>query len=391
MQIKCKVKTKYILMAALALLLYYAEAYYVGWRLFDLLIRPQVQPLVTWLYWIIYVFAAASYFLGRVGQVFFASRLSNWLIQFGAYWLGLFFYTLLFLGLFDTGLYVFARIGVLPPEYEPSWSYGLTILGIAVAVFGYGVWNARRVRLRRHIITIYKECRVREMHIAAVSDVHLGLLVGKDRLETLVDQVNQLKPDAVLLLGDIFDENIGTFRDSGMPPLFRRIQARYGVFACLGSHEYIWGHSEKSVAALRSAGIVTLQDEVAKLPNDVYIIGRDDSYRMNLTDSPRQSLRALLKDCDQSLPLIVLDHYPGLAESRDCEVDLQLSGHTHGGQLFPVNLITSFYFELNKGYMRQGSFQALVSSGYGTWLLPVRVGTVPEILSIQLIFRKPGN
>lgn len=384
-------RAKYIVMTILALLFYGIAAYYTGIRLLGAL-TPVTDAAGAAVFWAVYGALAVCYIAGRIGQFLFPGRISNWLIKAGAYWLGLFFYLLLGWGIRDAVLYGAILLGVLPYGYIAPAVTNWIIMLAAGSVFLWGVKNARSPRLSQYSIHINKDCAWPELHIVAVSDTHLGLLVGKERLEKLITQINRLKPDLVLLPGDILDENVGTFLDEGMEQCFRRLTPPLGMFACLGSHEYILGNPEKALAAMAQAGITVLQDRAILIANSIYIAGRDDFYKIKLTDRPRKNLQELLKECDRTRPIILLDHYPdSLAEGRTSGVDLQLSGHTHSGQVFPLNLLTHLKFELDAGYREMGNFHVIVSSGYGTWLLPLRVGTTPEVVSIKLTFDNLGK
>jgi predicted MPP superfamily phosphohydrolase len=380
-------KTKYILITILVLILYYIGSYYIGWKIFDAFLAgsTSIQALI---YWNCFIAVSLAYILGRVGQVFFPSALSNALIVLGAYWLGVYFYLLLIWLAFDATLLIVRSLGIVFTDYD-AYSMGSILLSVVAVITVYGAWNARKPRHQEYTITIHKPCRYDKLQIVMVSDIHLGVLIGKDRLEDLVSRIDALKPDIVLLPGDILDENIGNFLDQYMQTVLQRLKPPLGVFGCLGSHEYVWGSAERTIHALQLAGITILRDQYVKVADSFYLVGRDDYYRDKVTDYPRKSLSGILADCDKSLPIILLDHNPANWDEACLNgVDLQLSGHTHNGQLFPLNLITRSHFKLDYGYLKQGQYQLIVSSGYGTWLIPIRVGTKPEIISIRLHFDK---
>lgn len=380
-------RAKYIIATVIALFFYAAAAFYVGWHLLET-INSTSNTVAFSVYLVAYSALSVAYIAGRAGQFFFPGPISNGLIQVGAYWLGLFLYLLLGWGLLDLILYAIIHLGFLQTR-DLALLYGNWIVIIAALMtFIWGIRNARNFQIAQYTIHIDKPCELSDLHMVAVSDTHLGLLVGKGRLEELISRIVCLQPDIVLLPGDILDENVGTFLDEGMDQCFQRLHPPLGLFACLGSHEYILGNPEKALAAMARAGITVLKDETVMVANSIYIAGRDDFYKMNLTNHPRKSLQEILKECDRSHPIILLDHYPDkLAEGQHNGVDLQLSGHTHRGQLFPFNLITHFKFELDAGYRKQGNFHVIVSSGFGTWLLPLRVGTTPEIVDVRITFK----
>ena len=132
---------------------------------------------------------------------------------------------------------------------------------------------------------------------------------------------------------------------------------------------------------LEAAGITPLKDEAVNM-GDFYLIGRDD-----FDSFTRAPLKTLLEDVDQTLPVVVLDHEPmELAEPKNGGVDLQLSGHTHAGQLFPGGQLTEWFgiFEYSYGYHKTGNYQLIVSSGIGAWGFPLRIGSPTEIVLVTL-------
>ncbi|WP_199241659.1 hypothetical protein [Desulfosporosinus sp. Sb-LF] len=137
------------------------------------------------------------------------------------------------------------------------------------------------------------------------------------------------------------------------------------------------------------AGVNVLRDQYIKVENSFYIIGRDNpSRRSGGNTEGRKELGDLIKGVDSSLPLILLDHQPlELETAQQNQIDLQLAGHTHEGQLFPGNLITKLVYEIDWGYLKKGNYNLIVSSGYGTWGPPLRIGTHSEIVCATLHFK----
>lgn len=353
-------------------------------------VEKVISPAGLLLYWLVFVLLCAAYFLGRIGNVFFPGTWGDRLIWIGAYWWGAVFYLGWLWGLTDTVVWLGKELNFMPAGFvATNLVTALIILAATASLLIYGTWRARTPIIRCYPITIDKFCSVDKLKIAVISDLHLGLLVGRQRLENLVGMVNSLNPNLILLPGDILDENVGAFLDNHMPDVLRRLQAPLGVYGCLGSHEYIWGKANKTIQALTDSGIVVLRDRWTLVADGFYLIGRDDRYKKLLTNQERLGLEELLAGCDQSRPLILLDHQPvELEESCAHHIDLFLAGHTHHGQLFPLSLLTKAAFRQDWGYYRQGAMQMIVSCGFGTWGPPIRIGTVPEIILIELSFRK---
>jgi len=199
--------------------------------------------------------------------------------------------------------------------------------------------------------------------------------------------VNELKPDLILFAGDVFDENIESSNKQQVSDTFRKLSAPYGVFAVLGNHEYIGGNAEEAIDYLGEAGVQVLRDDFLEIAGSFNLVGRDDRSGARYNGGPRQDLKTLMQGIDRDLPIIVMDHQPShLEEPEGQGVDLQVSGHTHAGQLFPIGYITRRIFEDDWGLLRKDNFQIIVSCGYGTWGPPIRLGNTPEVVDIMIKF-----
>jgi len=308
----------------------------------------------------------------------------------GAYWLAFMFCFLLvittldFLRLFDHFLQV------IPPEIKPNFNpaLGLAVLILVVGIVSYGAWNARHPRINHYDLTIAKQAgSLKQLHVVMVSDVHLGTIIHNGNLTEMVKTVNELNPDLILFAGDVFDENIESSNKQQVSENFRKLSAPYGVFAVLGNHEYIGGNAEDAINYLGEAGVKVLRDSFLEIAGRFYLIGRDDRSGAHFNGVPRQDLKTLMQGVDRSLPSILMDHQPmQLEEPAEQGVNLQLSGHTHSGQIFPIQFITRRIFEKDWGLLRKNDFQLIVSSGYGTWGPPVRLGNTPEVVDIMIKF-----
>lgn len=366
--------------------------YYIGLRFWQSLVSTVGNELVSY-YWTVFLLLAGTYFWGRIGAIYFPGDFSDKMIWVGSYWLGMAFYLCLFWLLYDLGVLLAQVMDFVPSGVSPySLGSGIMVMLIASGVVAYGAYNARVIKVRPYHITIPKRVdKGGDLHIVMISDLHLGLLVGRERLRRVAEIVNELNPDVVLLPGDIIDENIGAFVENGMPEILQGIHAKFGIFGVLGSHEYIYGHAEKTLLYLKQSGVEMLQDRYIQLSNGVYLVGRDDLFRAQLVGSPREKLSNVLKGCKGEYPIILMDHQPvELEEAQVQGVDLQLSGHTHHGQLFPLTILTQWFFEIDWGYLQKGMYQIIVSSGYGTWGPPIRIGTSSEIVDIRISFIPPA-
>jgi predicted MPP superfamily phosphohydrolase len=151
-----------------------------------------------------------------------------------------------------------------------------------------------------------------------------------------------------------------------------------------GNHEYIGG-ADEACRYLEEHGIRVLRDSVVTLPDGLQIVGREDRAMRQFAGRARKSLNDLLSGLDSSKPVLMMDHQPfQLEEVSRAGVDVQLSGHTHHGQIWPLNYITGAMYEISRGYRRIGRTHFYVSSGAGTWGPPVRLGNTPEIVLLTL-------
>ncbi len=220
------------------------------------------------------------------------------------------------------------------------------------------------------------------LNIVAVSDVHLGDMIRKKRLTRYVEMINKHNPDLILIAGDLFDRNLHTIERQQMDTELRKLKAKYGVYAILGNHEY-YGNLNKAIEVIKKSDINFLRDTAVTIDNKLVLIGRDDK-----TNPRRKPLSQLTENIRKDLPVILLDHQPyHLKDAVDNNIDLQISGHTHNGQIFPFNKIVERIYELGHGYKKTGNTHFYVSSGLGLWGAPIRLGTQSEIVKITLNVR----
>ncbi|MDD5766771.1 MAG: metallophosphoesterase, partial [Candidatus Marinimicrobia bacterium] len=227
---------------------------------------------------------------------------------------------------------------------------------------------------------------LKTLNIAAVSDLHLGTLVGAGRVRAMAEIMRKLDPDIVLFAGDILDEDMAPAVCRNICGGMENVQPRFGFFTVPGNHEHYGGMS-RALAYLTEHHITVLRDEVVKIDDSFYIVGREDPGHGGEPENKRKPLNELLAGIDSTRPIILIDHQPfHLEEATENGVDLQISGHTHHGQLWPVNYITRKTYEISHGYKLKGQTHFYVSSGFGTWGPPIRTNSRPEIVNIRLTF-----
>jgi predicted MPP superfamily phosphohydrolase len=283
-----------------------------------------------------------------------------------------------------------ARIAkLLRPEIVSSLGFGALRLGCyliipALIVFA-GAINNNRLQVKEFSIELpQKSSTIKELKMVFASDFHLGQITNDRLLDRFVEKVNALHPDLILIGGDILEghgnENLGRFEAQ-----FRRLNAKYGVYAAPGNHE---SHSGSSKDFFVNSGMKLLEDELENIDNALYLVGRKDGRT-----SRKKPIEDLLKAAPDDLPVILVDHSPTDLESISrSRVDLQLSGHTHNGQLFPVNLVVMpFQYELAWGAKTKGHTQFIVSSGVQAWGPPVKTAGDSEILCIKATFRSDAE
>lgn len=254
------------------------------------------------------------------------------------------------------------------------------VLVFMLAVFVYG--NVHYYNKVKQPLSLQSDkiSTGKSLRIVMMSDLHLGYHNDCKELARWVDLVNKENPDLVLIGGDIIDMSVRPLIEEGMAAEFHRIKAP--VYACLGNHEYFSGEplARKFYA---DAGITLLRDSVANVGDNITIIGRDDRTNMR-----RKSLAQLVEGVDRSRYTILLDHQPyHLEKAERAGIDFQFSGHTHHGQVFPLNLITDAIYECAFGSHQRGQTQYYVSSGIGIWGGKFRIGTRSEYVVATLTTR----
>jgi len=335
-----------------------------------------------------------AYPLGRVMNGASRGVVSDVLIRSGSFYMALMLHLFLLLVVADLFRLANAFLKFFPKDFAAdTHKTGLiafiAVMGIGLGVVAGGYVNALHLRLRTIEIDIDKPAGAgfRTLNIAMASDIHLGTVMGSRRLEKIVGRMNALEPDIVLLPGDIVDESVSRAEEEKMISCLRSIKAPMGIFSVPGNHE-VYGGLEKNLEYLRRGGVRVLQDESVLVGGAFVLAGRKDPTVIQSKER-RMPIREILEKtgADPKLPTILLDHQPvRLIEAEEAGIDLQLSGHTHAGQLFPLNLINKKIWEKYWGYLRKEKTQYYISCGVGTWGPPVRTGSIPEIVRIKVSF-----
>ncbi len=381
--------SSFIIFLSIVLLVYGSLNYYIfirGWQAI-----PRISLLRT-NYLILFLILSSSFFAGRILERYYPSIFSDILVWIGSFWLGAILYFFLIIIFLDILRLINNSFPFFPAfatfDYLKTKSAVLMISILAVFVLlGFGFINAKNPVIKELKLNVNKSAgNLKVLNIVMASDIHLGTIIGKNRLKEIVDKINGLNADIVLLPGDIVDEDVAPIIRNDIGSILIRIKSKYGTYAVTGNHEYIGG-VEPAVNYLSEHNINILRDSVLKIDDSFYLVGREDRSISSFAGKKRKELSALLSETDKSLPIILMDHQPfGLDSAVKNGIDMQISGHTHNGQLFPINLIEKFIFELSSGYLKKEQTHFYVSTGVGTWGPPVRIGNRPEIVNIKLLF-----
>ncbi|HAR95589.1 MAG TPA: metallophosphoesterase [Deltaproteobacteria bacterium] len=254
----------------------------------------------------------------------------------------------------------------------------------AVFVVVYGFLEASRIRTEEVVIKTAKiSPQLGTLRIAQISDVHLGLLVRERRLERILDQVRRADPDIVVSTGDLVDGQRNSL--NGLDKYLRDVKPPYGKFAVTGNHEFYAGIGD-SLDFTEKAGFTVLRGEAVQLGDRFSIVGVDDPAGPGYGRAGTEGEKGLLSKTNQDHFILLLKHRPSV--NPDCVglFDLQLSGHVHGGQVFPFGLFVHLFYPYSSGYHSLGQGSSLsVSRGSGTWGPPIRFLAPPEVTIITLI------
>ena len=344
-------------------------------------------------YIVIYWFIALSFVGGRLLERRLPSILADPLIWIGSIWLGALLYFFIAVVLLDLLRLVNYFIPLFPVAITANYAKSKFICAsgivglIGLCILG-GHINSLIPRIEKLNLSVAgKSGTMKSLNIVAASDIHMGTIVGRARIDRIVNTINGLNPDIVLLPGDIIDEDLAPVIKQNLGESIKNIKARFGTYAITGNHEYIGG-VEEACAYLTEHGVTVLRDKSIKINDGFFLVGREDRSISRFSGKQRKDLNVLLAAADKSYPIILMDHQPfGLEEASNQGISLQISGHAHYGQLWPLNYIVNSIYELSWGYRRIGPTHFYVSSGVGTWGPPVRIGNHPEIVNIHLNFQ----
>ncbi|MGB9702821.1 MAG: metallophosphoesterase [Candidatus Kapaibacteriota bacterium] len=375
---------------SIVLTIYTAANYYVFRRAYQALPDNFTLKLA---FIVIFFVLYASYFTARFLEKASDSSIITGLIWIGSIWLAALLYFFLIVLMLDVLRLINHYFHIFPAFLTLNWGktkqITLTLSIISVfLILTIGYFNNLYPSIKRLNITIPKKSsQLNYLKIVLASDIHLGTTIQKQKVIKLVELINNEKPDIVLFAGDILDEDPQYVIRTNLGNPLKQLSSKYGIYAITGNHEYIGGVNN-SANYIKSLGINLLRDSIALIDNNFYLIGREDLSANRWSKTKRKDLSDFFLEINKNLPVILMDHQPfNLRQASEYPIDLQVSGHTHHGQLFPFNFITKAIYEKSYGYLKINNTNFFVSSGYGLWGPPIRTINRPEIVVINLNFQ----
>lgn len=352
----------FIIFIAIYLLLSFYVAYN-GWVWLHKSFRFPYKKI----YFVTMLFFSISFIISR----FIHIQLISWM---GYLWLIMFGYGLLVLPIMNLIYFSLRKRGLI-------W-YGLGFIMFFSVVIAYGSYNVCNPVVVSYNVEIDKQSDLAELKILLVSDIHISETIGVKYMKQLIALVNEVKPDVIFLAGDVIDNSIEPYLTYNLSEIMSELTAPLGVYAVLGNHEYYGGDIPIFLKEMNEINIEVLTDEVVNVNDLFYIVGRKD-----FIDKERASIGDLTRDLNKEMPILVVDHQPReYDEAVAAGVDLLMSGHTHKGQVFPGNLITNAIYENHYGYYLKDTLHTIVSSGYGIWGPPFRIGSRSEVVEVNVRF-----
>lgn len=362
--------------------LYTLINFYIGLRGWQSL--EAYSYLRSW-YLIFFIYMASSYIISKIFQKQLPDLIYMILETSGSFWFAMMLYFFIAIVLVD----ISRLAGFKYTDYNQAKALAFSaVILLTLIIMAVGFYNTRNPILRKLDVTIKtKGDFTGVINAVLISDIHLSTINNDRFARQLTDRINALNPDIVFIAGDLVDDKADYLKRYGIGYAFKDLNTRYGVYGITGNHEYING-IESCIRYMRELGITVLSDTSITIDNKFILAGREDRTKNQFMNNKRKELGVILEDRDD-LPVILLDHTPfGLDDAINNKVDLQLSGHTHHGQLFPLNYITSLIYEASTGYHKRGNTQFYISSGVGTWGPPIRTGSRSEIVNLKISFSK---
>ncbi|HJA41888.1 MAG TPA: metallophosphoesterase [Firmicutes bacterium] len=358
---------------------------YIGRKIFQWirLFFPYINKAV---YTVVYGFFALSLVIVFLPLPTIIKGTMSWI---SSYWMGIFIYLLIFFLIADLIILLGRMTKIIPTPISQSIHFytGLSVILLTAGVVSYGIYHANQIKYVSYDIHTKATALSTRMKIVLISDLHLGAVNSEKRLENIVKNINNLEPDIVCIAGDIFNDDYYALQNPEKAiGLLKSITATYGVYGSLGNHDS--GKTfDEMINFLKQSHIKLLNDTYVIIDGRLALFGRvDPSPIGGFGELKRKEITESIASLDPKLPVVVMDHTPSNIEQYGENVDLVLAGHTHKGQIFPGSLITNAVFVVDYGHYQKDTVSphVIVTSGVGTWGMPMRVGSNNEIVSINL-------
>ena len=352
----------------------------------------------------IYIFFAVSVIIGFLLP---SGSIRRLFINIGNYWLDFLLYLFLTIMIADIIRLILKRHGKLSKSKLFSkrgyFINGIICLIIISSLCIYGVINAHKIHNTYYNININKNNYKSDMKVVLVSDLHIGYSIGIKDISNMVNLINKENADLVIIAGDIYDNSFdGIQNPDEMIRILKSIKSKNGVYAVYGNHDvnektlagFTFNYNEKKISLpemdnlLEKSNIKLLRDETVLINDSLYLIGRRDATKPGDVKS-RKSIEELTENIDKEKPIFLIDHQPrDLEKISNNGIDLDLSGHTHGGQVFPLNIIMKLMWKNEYGYKKYNNMNSVVTSGVGLYGPNMRIGTKAEVVTINLHFNE---
>lgn len=372
----------------IALLVLCGLNYYLARRCFQCVkfLAPNISQLLVILIFIVLMLVMILGFIRSLLPI--PTIFKNLLAQISAYSMGAFVYLLLFMVLADIVLVICHLLKIFSMTVPVvRFVSGMAVMVLAVITVVYGTYHARQLKIVTYDVTVENKTLEKDWNIVMISDLHLGAIGSEEYLEKIVNEINNLNPDLVCIAGDFFDSDYNAIQNPKKAmEVLKQLKTKYGIYVCLGNHDA--GDTALQMQQfLEQSNIQMLNDTYTIIQDELVLVGRLDSSPIGgYAGMTRKNVSEVLAGIDTNLPIMVMDHNPANIGEYSGEIDLIVSGHTHKGQIFPGNLITDAMYTVDHGYYQANEDrpQVIVTSGVGTWGMPIRVGTDSEIVQIML-------
>jgi predicted MPP superfamily phosphohydrolase len=343
------------------------------------------SSLLRTVYVVVFFIFYSSFFISMAGRNIFPSGIQKILYFVGSTWFAAMLYISLYFLLTDIVHLTGRFFHFLPKIITPVIFHQIQVISgysFLIIILFTGYYRFSHPSIVEKEIEIHKSGgKHSSLKIVAFSDLHLGVGIDKSKLQKYVQLVNTYKPDIILISGDMIDNSVRPLFQERMYEEINQLEAPLGIYFCPGNHEYISGITE-SLDFFKRTKLQVLVDSTVLVDDSFWIIGRNDRSAQN-----RLPLNQLVKKTNPLQALFLLDHQPShLQEAEKNGIDFQLSGHTHNGQLWPLNYIVDKLYELGHGYLKKNNMHVIVTSGLGLWGPQYRVGTQSELIVLSVRF-----